>query len=191
MDDPAAVDPAASPTTPTLGELFIAFLAISLSGFGGALPWARRKIVEQRGWMTADEFNEAFSLSSFLPGPNLVNFAVVFGSRIRGSAGAALAFVGLLGPPVLIVTALGVLYSIYGEIETLGRILTGIAAAAVGLMIAMIAKMAAPFLRRWRDPALLVVLAAFIAVGVLRWPLPSVLIVLAPISVALAFWVRR
>ncbi|MGC2824525.1 MAG: chromate transporter, partial [Pseudolabrys sp.] len=36
---------------PSLSELFSAFVIVSISGFGGALPWARRMIVEQRRWM--------------------------------------------------------------------------------------------------------------------------------------------
>ncbi len=60
----------ASPTDrPGLLDLFLAFVGISVSGFGGALPWARRAIVERRRWMSAEEFNEAFSLAQFLPGP--------------------------------------------------------------------------------------------------------------------------
>jgi len=56
--------------------------------------------------MTAEEFNETFSLAQFLPGPNVVNLSIVFGSRIGGAAGAAVALLGLLGPPALIATAL-------------------------------------------------------------------------------------
>jgi len=54
--------------------LFLAFAAISLSGFGGVLAWARRIMVERRRWFTADQFNEAFALCAFLPGGNMVNF---------------------------------------------------------------------------------------------------------------------
>src|SRR3984893_15339045 len=79
MSDPAA-PPSPSPQRPSLAELFRAFVIVSISGFGGALPWARRKIVEQKGWMTTQEFNEAFALSQFLSGPNVVNFSVVLGS---------------------------------------------------------------------------------------------------------------
>jgi chromate transporter len=39
---------------PTISELFVAFAAISLSGFGGVLAWARRKMVEERHWLTAE-----------------------------------------------------------------------------------------------------------------------------------------
>ena len=167
----------------------LAFAAVSVSGFGGVLPWARRMVVEQRHWMTPEEFNAAYSLAQFLPGPNVVNFSVVFGARFAGAPGAAVTLAGLLGPPVLIVTALGMLYAYFGDIAALGRILAGISAAAAGLVIAVTAKMAAPLFRRGFDPAPLVAVIAFVAVGPLHWPLPWVLLVLAPISIALA-WVR-
>ena len=182
--------PARPADPPGILELFVAFGSMSLSGFGGVLPWARRVMVEQRRWMTAEEFNEAFSLSQFLPGPNIVNFSVVFGSRIRGAAGAAAALIGLMGPPVIIVTLLGVLYAQYGNLEWLQRILAGIAAAAAGLIIAVVAKMARPLFTARLDFAPFVALAAFVAIGLLRWPLPLVLLVLAPLSIALA-WMRR
>ena len=148
MPDQPIAGPAVTP--PSLAELFVAFALVSVSGFGGALPWARRMIVDKRQWMTAEEFNEAFALSQFLPGPNIVNFSVVFGSRFGGAAGAAVALAGLLGPPLVIVTVLAALYARFGDIEVLGRILAGIASAAAGLIIAAVAKMAAPmFRKRW------------------------------------------
>jgi chromate transporter len=175
---------------PSLGELFRAFLIVSISGFGGALPWARRMIVEQRRWMTAAEFNEAFALAQFLPGPNLVNFSVVFGLRFGGPAGAAIALFGLLGPPLVIVTVLAILYAQFGELETLGRILKGITTAAAGLLIAVVAKMAAPlFLKRWNS-APVIALLAFFGVAIMQFPLPLVFAVLAPVSIALA-WFKR
>src|SRR5579875_1922262 len=102
---------------PHLGELFVAFVKVALSGFGGALPWARRMIVEQKCWMTAQEFNEAFALSQFLPGPNVVNFSVVFGARFGGVAGAATAFFGLMLPPLAIVIVLAMLYARFGDLS--------------------------------------------------------------------------
>ena len=59
MSDIAATPPAAPPR-PTHADLFIAFLRITLSSIGGALPWTRRMIVERRRWMTAEEFNEIY-----------------------------------------------------------------------------------------------------------------------------------
>src|SRR5580692_12903686 len=97
------------PSPPSVPALFVAFARMSVAGFGGVLPFARRGIVEKHRWMTADEFNETFALCHFLPGPNIVNFTMVFGSRFRGILGGVAAFTGLLGPPVVIMTILAVL----------------------------------------------------------------------------------
>jgi len=196
-DSPPAAIPApdtpasTSPSPPGLIELFFAFAKMSLAGFGGVLVWARRGIVEQHKWMTADEFNETFALCHFLPGPNIVNLSVVFGARFRGIPGGIAAFAGLVGPPVVIVTILAALYARYGEIDALRRILAGVSCAAVGLLLAVVFRMMMPLLKR-RDLVGVVVLAAvFIAVGLLRLPLPAVLLVGIPLSVAITFAMRR
>ena len=166
----------------------MAFAAISLSGFGGVLAWARRIMVDRRRWFTAEEFNEAFALCAFLPGGNIVNFAVIFGSRTRGAL-AALA--GLLGPPMILIIAVGALYAHYGDLPALRRMLTGVAAAAAGLMIATVAKMARPLFRTpSKNPAAitpLIAVATFVAIGILHWPLPLVLLVIVPVSIGAAF----
>jgi chromate transporter len=176
---------------PSLAALFMAFAKMSLAGFGGVLVWARRGIVDQHKWMTAEEFNETFALCHFLPGPNIVNFTMVFGSRFRGIAGGIAAFCGLVGPPMVIMTILGVLYQRYGEIEVLRRILAGVSCAAVGLLIAVVFRMMMPLIRK-RDVVGLVILAAvFAAIGLLRLPLATVLLVAIPVSIAITFFMRR
>ena len=179
-----------SDPSPTLLELFVAFALIALCGFGGVLAWSRRMLVEERKWMTAEEFNDAYALCQFLPGPNVVNLSVVFGRRIRGLLGAAVASAGLLGPPFVIVSVIGFVYARFGEIAALQRMLIGVAAAAVGLVLGTCAKMALPLLRDRFGIAPLIVLATFASVGVLRWPLPWALAALVPLSIAIA-WVRR
>jgi len=191
--DSAAQSAPAHPPRPELGELFVAFVTISLSGFGGVLAWSRRTMVEQRRWLTAEQFNEIYALSSFLPGPNIVNLSVVFGSRLRGAPGALVALTGLMGPPLILVTCIAALYAHYGDLPALRRALTGIAAAAAGLMMATVAKMARPL---FRDRSLagltgpLVGAVAFVSIGIIHWPLPLVLAIVVPISFALS-WVRR
>ena len=176
---------------PSVPDLFLAFATMSLHGFGGVLPWARRMIVEERKWMTAEEFNDAFALCQFLPGPNIVNFSVVYGARLHGVAGAAAAFLGLIAPPVAIVIALGALYARFGDVAALRGILAGVAAAAAGLVVAMAAKMAAPLLRGGLTIAPFIAAGVYVAAGIMRWPLLHVLLVAAPISVGIAWWGRR
>jgi chromate transporter len=179
-----------TPAMPGLLELFLAFAKMSLAGFGGVLVFARRAIVDQHRWMTADEFNETFALCHFLPGPNIVNLSVVFGARIRGVAGSVAAFTGLLGPPFLIVTALAMIYAYYGDLPLLRRVLGGVSCAAVGLLFAVAWRMLLPLLKQ-RDPiAIVVLIAVFMTIGVLRWPLPQVLLIAVPASIA-ATWLAR
>jgi chromate transporter len=189
-DSPPAAVPASdlpSSAAPSVGALFVAFARMSVAGFGGVLPFARRGIVEQHRWMTADEFNETFALCHFLPGPNIVNFTMVFGSRLRGIPGGIAAFAGLLGPPVVIMTILAALYQRFGEIDALRRILAGVSCVAVGLLISVVFRMMMPLIKR-RDLIAVVVLAAvFAAIGLLRLPLAAVLLVAIPLSIAITF----
>jgi chromate transporter len=171
---------------PTSTELFLGFSKMALSGFGGVLAWARRIIVQEKRWMTADEFNELFALCQFLPGPNIVNFSLIYGARMRGARGAAAAVTGLMGPPTALMIVLGALYSRYGALPQLQGLLTGLAAAAAGLLIATAVLLAEPLPRK--GPVnVLIAGAAFLGVGVLQWPLLAVLLVLVPISIAWAW----
>src|SRR5438067_12956351 len=193
-DSPPAAVPAPdlpASTPPGLSALFVAFAKISLAGFGGVLVWARRGIVDQHRWMTADEFNETYALCHFLPGPNVVNLSVVFGSRFRGIPGSIAAFAGLLGPPIVIVTVLAAFYSRFGQIDALRRILAGVSCVAVGLLIAVVFRMMMPLIRDRDFVGLLVMLAVFITIGLLRLPLPAVLLVAIPLSIAMTFVTRR
>jgi chromate transporter len=176
---------------PGLIALFVAFAKMSLAGFGGVLVWARRAIVDQHRWMTPEEFNETFALCHFLPGPNIVNLSVVFGSRFRGIAGGIAAFAGLIGPPVVIVTILAALYARFGEIEVLRHILAGVSCAAVGLLVSVVFRMMVPLLRRREPVSLMALTAVFVAVGLLRQPLPMVLGVAMPLNIAITFLTRR
>jgi chromate transporter len=177
----------ASKSRPTVFELFIAFSIISLSGFGGVLYWSRRMLVERRKWMTPAEFNDAYALCQILPGPTIVNLSVVFGRNIRGLPGAVVALVGLIGPGLVIVIFFGFLYSIFGTIEALQRMFTGVAAAAAGLVISMTGKMAEPLFEQKNWLVYAVVVAVFVATGLLRWPIWWVLLVLIPLSIAIAW----
>ena len=196
-DSPSAAVPAPEipvsipPSQPGLLELFVAFAKMSLAGFGGVLVWARRGIVDQHRWMTAEEFNETFALCHFLPGPNIVNLSVVFGSRFRGVAGGLAAFAGLVGPPMVIATVLAAVYARYGEIDALRRVLAGVACAAVGLLLAVVFKMMMPLIKKRDVVGLLIMVATFIAIGLFRLPLQAVLLVGIPLSLAITYYMRR
>lgn len=180
--------PAGDTARVTLGELYRGFLYAGARGFGGAMPWARRMLVEERRWLTAQEFTDVFSLCNFLPGPNIASVSVIVGSRFAGPRGAVVAFAGLLTVPVAVALLLAALYGRIGQLPGVEALLRGVGAAAGGLVLATGLKMAEGLPRS--VPALGFAVLAFVAIGVLRWPLVPVLFTLAPLSV-LAAWIRR
>jgi chromate transporter len=182
--------PPPAPPIPSHFDLFLAFVRITLSGFGGTLPWTRRMFVEDKRWMTADEFNEAYAFCQFLPGPNIVNLTAIFGSRLHGVTGALACWAGFLALPFCLMVVIGLLYDRFGDVDALRRILGGLAAAAAGLLIATVLKMAVPLCRRF-GPAPFIVGLTAIAIGLMHWPLLWVMIVLVPLSVAATALVRR
>src|SRR5271165_3863160 len=188
---PAATDPlpeTASPP-PSIGELFVAFAKISLSGFGGVLAWARRMMVEERKWMTSEQFNEAYALCSFLPGGNIINLSIIFGGRLRGPLGAVASLAGLLGPPMILILIIGAIYAHYGDLPGLRRALTAVASAAAGLMLATVAKMARPLFRNRAVVSPVIAVSTFFGIAIMHWPLPYVLLAIVPVSIAYG-WMR-
>ena len=182
------IDPAPR-VVPSLGALFMGFLGVSVQGFGGVLPFARRMIVEQRRWLTGPEFTDLLALGQFLPGPNVVNVSVCIGQRFHGWQGAVVAVLGFLGAPVAIIMVLGLVYARWGTHPELRRVLLGVGAAAAGLVIATALKMAWPMRARIWAVALLA--ASAVSIGILRWPLFHVLAVLVPLGVLGAWYELR
>lgn len=174
----------ASPAV-TCTDLFKGFFLVGISSFGGALPWARRMLVEQRGWLEPREFGELLNLCQLLPGPNVVNLSVCIGARYQGPLGAAAALTGLMAMPLAIVLGLAVLIDTIGPQDILRHAFAGVTAAAAGLVVAMAVKTAQPLRRRWG--AWMICVAAFVCVAILHLPLLPVLAVLAPLGILVAW----
>ena len=175
-----------STARPTLIELYLCFQGVALRSFGGVLPWTRKALVEERGWLSAEEFTNLLGLCQFLPGPNVGNLTIVVGSRFRGIPGAIAALLGLTVMPVIIVIGLGLLYDQYGQIPAVRGVIDGTAAAAAGLIGGMALKMAKPLQESRSLRGLFFVVLTFAGVGIMRWPLAEVMLLLAPLSILAA-----
>jgi chromate transporter len=164
----------------------LGFSSVGLSGFGGVLPFARRMLVEERKWMSAEQFNAQLGLCQFLPGPNVVNLAVVVGKRYCGLPGAIVAPVGLLAGPIAIVLLLALLYDHYGSLASVQSMLRGIAAVGCGLLFGMAWRMGAAI----KDKAYFLPFTALTvaAIAGLRWPMPAVMIAGLILSGGVAYW---
>jgi chromate transporter len=168
----------------SLAALFVAFLTVSLCGFGGGIVWARRIAVEKRRWISEQEFADIVSLCQFMPGPNIVGIAVCIGAKTRGAIGTIAAISGFLVIPWGVGLSLGILYLRFAHLTVLRNILGGVAATAAGLLIATGIRLLMP--HRGRPAALLFAALAFGLMAFSKLPLLVILFSLVPLSIAVA-----
>ena len=193
-----SADKPADPSRPTAtphqsprhkAELFWVFNHLTLLGVGGVLPFAQRILVEDKRWLSNGEFVEMLSLSQVLPGPNLINLALMVGQHFFGWRGAAVALAGMLVAPLVLIFLVAIAYAQYASTPAVTHALQGMSAVVAGLVIAMAIKLFPAirhYLPNWGWAGL-----AFAGVGLLRINLLWVLVVLGPIAVALAWWRLR
>src|SRR5687767_10885635 len=92
---------------PTLLELFIAFVKIGATSFGGGVSgWMRLEFVNRKRWMTLDNFFLGASLAQALPGVNVLNLAIWCGFELHRTSGVLVAAAGVLIPPAIFVIVL-------------------------------------------------------------------------------------
>lgn len=184
---PSPTPPLAAPQS--LAELFWSFTWLALQGFGGVLAVVQRELVEKRRWMTNDEFIEDWAVAQILPGPNVVNLAIMIGDRYFGLRGALVAIAGTLALPLLLVLALAMAYASFSEHPAVAGALRGMGAVAAGLVAGVGCKLAAPLARHplgpWVCGAL--ALATFVAMVVLRVPLVWILLVIGGVACTLTW----
>ena len=169
--------------------LFLLWATISVQGFGGTLPFARRELIERRRLLTEAEFAELLALGQLLPGPNVINVSAAFGDRHAGWAGAAASVAGMVVVPMLIAMTLATLLGAAATRPEVQSALLGMAASAAGLLIGTAWRMARPMRRIL--PSIVVAAAMFLAIAVLRLPLLAVLLVALPLTLLVHGAFRR
>lgn len=154
-------------------ELFTSFTWLALQGFGGVLGVVQRELVERKRWLTREQFVEDWAVAQVMPGPNVVNLAMMFGARQFGLGGALAAMGGLLALPLVLVLSLALLLGSAAQLPWMQGAMRGMGAVVAG----MIAANGIKLMRVLRsNPMGLTVcvallLSTFAGVGLLRWPL--------------------
>ena len=173
----------------SLGQLWWVFNRLALQGFGGVLPVAHRELIERERWVSPAQFVELLTLGQVLPGPNIINIAIILGDRFFGWRGALVAVAGLLALPLLIVLGLAMVYQQFAANPVVAGALRGMGAVAAGLVIATAVKLARTLKGNPMGRLACGVLGAATAVmvGGLRWPMVGVVLGLGGLGMALAW----
>ncbi len=173
---------------PGLRQLFTGMLMVALSAFGGGLSaWSQRIIVEQRRWMSNEEFLTGLTVARLFPGPNQINMAVYVGTFFRGLPGALAALAGMLLVPFTLLMGVGLLYFQFHTLPALDRVLAGVVAAAAGMALSMGFKILDEY---WKDPvALLLAAVTFVLMMFFHVRLVPLVLVAGPLAMAW-YWPR-
>jgi chromate transporter len=125
----------------SIAQIFLEFLMIGATSFGGVVPYLRNALVSKRQWINDKEFVEMLSISQSLPGLNATNMAILVGEKLRGIVGSIAAIVGICLPGGVLMYIVGIFYRHHGEHAWITAALHGVAAAAVGLILSTVVQL--------------------------------------------------
>lgn len=184
MSDASAVAEVSAETQVPLGTIFWTFLTAGAISFGGGVvAYLREYTVSDTKWLDDDAFLDALEISQTLPGLNAVNMSVIIGDNLRGIPGAIVAVAGLVLPGVIVVMGLGAAWQAASHNPLVKPFLTGVAAAAVGLLSTVTLQLGH---KQFVKPLDLAIIAAtFVAISILRVPLYVVLLVIGSAAILL------
>jgi len=162
--------------SPTLLEATRVFMRIGLLSFGGPaaqIAVMHRELVEERPWLTEQQFLNALSFCMLLPGPEATQIATYAGWRLHGIKGGLIAGLLFVIPGALVMMALAAIYALYGKIPWVEAMFIGIKAAVVVIVIEALLRLAKKALKgkaHW-------IIAGLSFVGIFFFSLPFPLII--------------
>lgn len=176
MKDATSV-PVSSPVTPSFDELVRVSARIGCLSFGGPagqIALMHREIVEERGWISEEQFLQALNFCHFLPGPEAQQLATWIGWKLHGMRGGFAMGLLFVIPGALVILALSMLYALAADLHWFAALFTGIKAAVLAIVVQALIRIAGRALKTPLQKALAV--AAFIALAVLSLPFPLVVL---------------
>ncbi len=142
------MDAANAPPTPversSLRAFLLYFLRLGTVGFGGPIALAghmQQDLVEQRRWISAQEYKEGLALAQLAPGPLAAQLAMYLGWVRAGRLGATLVALAFVGPSFLMVLVLSELYIRFGGLPWMQGLFYGIGAAVIAIIARSVLKL--------------------------------------------------
>ena len=122
----------------TLKQLILYFLKLGYSGFGGPVAlvgYMHRDLVEQKKWISEEEYKEGLTLAQLAPGPLAAQLGIYLGFVHYRYIGATLVGLAFVLPSFLMVVVLGIFYKMYNGIPWMQAVFYGVGAAVIGIII--------------------------------------------------------
>jgi chromate transporter len=165
----------------SIGQIFLEFLIIGATSFGGVVPYLRGSLVNKRHWVDDKEFVEMLSISQSLPGLNATNMAILVGEKLHGALGSIVAILGICLPGAALMYVVGMFYRMHGDHVWVTAALKGVAAAAVGLILSTVVELSEKSLAQKFDFVFMAL--TVIAVNRLHQSVPRTLIAVGLLAI--------
>lgn len=123
---------------PSLGEATRVWLRIGLLSFGGPaaqIALMHNEIVEERAWLSEQQYLNALSFCMLLPGPEAMQLATYAGWRLHGTLGGLIAGLLFVLPGAFVIMALATIYSLFGDVPLVDALFYGIKAAVLVVVV--------------------------------------------------------
>jgi chromate transporter len=124
--------------TYTLKELLLYFLKLGTIGFGGPVAlvgYMHRDLVEDKKWISEEEYKEGLALAQLAPGPLAAQLAIYLGFVHYSFLGATLIGFAFVLPSFIMVVLLGIVYKLYGGLSWIQAVFYGVGAAVIGIIV--------------------------------------------------------
>ena len=163
--------------TPTLAEATRVWWKIGILSFGGPaaqIALTHKEVVENRSWLSEQQFLNALSFCMLLPGPEAMQLATYAGWRLHGTLGGLIAGLLFVLPGAAVIMLLATIYSIYGDVPLVEALFYGIKAAVLVIVVEALLRVAKKALSQrahWLIAAL-----AFIGIFFLSIPYPLIVL---------------
>ena len=165
---------------PTLRQSTATWCKIGLLSFGGPaaqIALMHREIVENKKWLSEDQFLNALNFCMLLPGPEAMQLATYSGWRTNGILGGLIAGLLFVLPGAFLITLLAVIYAFFGDIPLINSIFLGVKATVVVIVIQALLKVSKKALKTHYHTSIAV--TAFISIFFFNLPYPFIIFVSA------------
>jgi chromate transporter len=167
-------------SNPTLRQSTATWCKIGLLSFGGPaaqIALMHREIVENKKWLSEDQFLNALNFCMLLPGPEAMQLATYSGWRINGILGGLIAGLLFVLPGAFLITLLAVIYAFFGDIPLINSLFLGVKATVVVIVIQALLKVSKKALKTHYHTSIAV--TAFISIFFFNLPYPFIIFVSA------------
>lgn len=154
------------PTAKTLWQLFLSTLYISAFTFGGGfviVTFMKKKFVDELHWIDEDEMLDLTAIAQSSPGSIAVNAAILVGWRIGGALGIAVAVLGTLLPPMLILSMISFFYAAFASNRYVALTLRGMQAGVAAVILDVVCGLGSKVVKEHSVLSIVLMLCAFAA----------------------------